>query len=284
MAYQTNPGRAVEESYGNDNDSSAISGRLLPDSGINVNVGASNSAAGEGTTTAELVAKLRFLNCAACLFIILFHSLPILLNPIRLTLLLSSPMRLILEAIVGILALFLFLVEARIPILGEKVLILMRGLAVGTSQCIDLDVARGRVLALVIMGGSLGLINYLSHDGISSSKSDAGPNSDEASIPSANVTDSGNGDMGAYSENVSASIFFTIIQCTLFSPTTLIAFSLAAYTLHVMHTFPEYGQTREYSIQDGLDTTAASAASAGPSWVSNVGGFARGNGYQNVGV
>mmetsp|Transcript_41939 Transcript_41939/g.75573 ORF Transcript_41939/g.75573 Transcript_41939/m.75573 type:complete len:275 (+) Transcript_41939:78-902(+) len=274
MQYQSN-NRSVEESY----DSSTITGRLLPDSGINV--GASNSARGDGTTAAELVTKFRLLNCGACLFIILFHTLPIIFNPIRLTLLISSPVRLILELIVGILASFLFLVEARIPILGEKVLILMRKFAVGRNQYIDLDVARGRALILMIMGGSLGLINYLAHNGVSSSKSGGGA-SDEISIPSSNVTDSANDDASANNRDASVSTLFIILQCTVFSPTTLIVFILSAYTLYVLNSFPEYAESRAYSIQDGSDTAAAST---GPSWVSNVGDSVQGNGsYQTVGA
>ena len=280
MQYQSN-NRSVEESY----DSSTITGRLLPDSGINV--GASNSARGDGTTAAELVTKFRLLNCGACLFIILFHTLPIIFNPIRLTVLISSPVRLILELIVGILASFLFLVEARVPILGEKVLILMRKFAVGRNQYIDLDVARGRALVLMIMGGSLGLINYLAHNGVSSSKS-GGETSDEISIPSSNITDSANDDASANNGDVSVSAdfsvstLFIIIQSTVFSPTTLIVFILSAYTLYVLNSFPEYAESRAYSIQDESDTAAAST---GPSWVSNVGESVQGNGsYQTVGA
>jgi len=50
MAYQSAAGRpAVQESYGTDARSSS-------------NVGLPNSARGEGTTTSEMVAKLRFFN------------------------------------------------------------------------------------------------------------------------------------------------------------------------------------------------------------------------------
>mmetsp|Transcript_25795 Transcript_25795/g.44037 ORF Transcript_25795/g.44037 Transcript_25795/m.44037 type:complete len:279 (+) Transcript_25795:92-928(+) len=278
MSYQSNPNRAVEETY---DDSSPITGHLLP--GAGVNVGASNSAMGEGTTTAELVAKFRFLNSGACLFILLFHTMKIAFNPIRLTLLMSSPIRFILEIVVGALALFLFLVEARVPVLGEKVLVLMKRFAVGGNQLIDLDVARGRALTLLIIGGSLGMINYLARSGASSSKSGV-VLSDETAPPSVNGTDV-DVDMSESNEEVSSSLFFTIIQCTVFSPTALIAFSLSSYTFYVMHTFPEYAQSKAYSIEDGPEATVAgTGASTGPSWVSNVGDLVRGNGYQNVGA
>lgn len=188
-------------------------------------------------------------------------------------------MKLILEVIVGLLALCLFLVEARIPVLGEKVLRLLRGFSVGNFQCLDLNVARGRVLALMIMGGSIGLVNYLSyHNGVSTSDSGgAEPSSDEIAIPSTNITDSGSDTTSA--SNALVSTLFLIIQCTVFSPITLIIFTLSAYTLYVMHTFPEYAQERAYSIEDESNTATASS---GPSWVSNVSENARGNGYQTV--
>ena len=204
MPYQSNSsGRQVQESYDDSSFAPASSGgSLLPNSN-NINVGSSNSARGGGTTTAELVAKFRFLNCAVCLFILLFHTLPILLNPVRLTLLATSPTRLILECIVGILSLCLLLIEARIPFLGEKAVKLVRGIGV------DLDVARGRVLALVMMSGSIFLTNYLL---AASNTSD-----DTSAFPLANnVTDSGDG------ENVTGSAILVILQCIIFSPSILI--------------------------------------------------------------
>jgi len=283
MSYQTNPSPVVE-SYE----------RLLSD----VNVGASNSALGEGTTTAELISKLRFLNCLACLFIILFHTLPILLNPIRLTLLVSSPVRLILELIVGILALFLFLVEARIPFLGEKVLIFTRKFAVGGFQCIDLNVASGRVMALMIMGCCIAMKNYLAlhiqDGGVPSNKS--GGDTDTEPIPdeiisnstAANNTEyenmSGNDDMMIGN---SSSTLLIILQCTVLSPSVAILLLLAGYTLYITHTFPEYAQERAYSIENDENdrTITGSAASTGPSWVNstNVVGDLHTSGYQTVG-
>lgn len=271
MSYQTNPGsRAVEESYCDASWSSAINGKLLPNS--NINVGASNSARGQGTTTAELVAKFRFLNCGACVFIVLFHTLPKALNPIQLSLLVASPITMVLEVIVGLLALFLFLVEARIPILGQKALVFMRG-----GVALDLDVARGRVLALGIMAVSLFFINYMAHGGFSSVNTGDGASSDEEIVPSVNATDS-ESFAAASDGNASASILLTIVQCIVFSPSILVVAILATYTLHVMHEFPEYAEVREYAENN---TTSAPAVSSGPSWVSNVGSFAQG--YQTVG-
>lgn len=277
MSYQSNPNRPVEESY-------ASSGAaLLPGSGSgNINVGASNSARGEGTTTSEICAKLRFLNSGVCLFIILFHTLPIALNPVRLTLMVTSPIKLILELIVSPLAVFLFCVEARIPVLGEKVLRVMQKFAVGGNQFIDLDLAGGRVTALMIMGASLGLINHLAMPAKSSGVSPT--ESFDEPDPSTNTTEIGNDDASTNNGNASASVLFTIIQCTVFSPTTLMVFTLAAYTLYVMHTFPEYASSREYSIQDGSESTATAPASDGPSWISNVGTSLGSNGYQTVTV
>mmetsp|Transcript_34799 Transcript_34799/g.74093 ORF Transcript_34799/g.74093 Transcript_34799/m.74093 type:complete len:285 (-) Transcript_34799:369-1223(-) len=284
MPYQSNPGRrAVEESY----DSSATSTRLLlPDAGVNV--GTPNSAMGGGTTTSELTTKFRTLNCAACLFVLLFHTLKIAFNPVRLATLISSPIRLMLEVIAGILALLLFLVEARVPMLGERALNDSRRLAMGGNPCIDLDVARGRALALAIIGASLGLINYLSRDGTSSGKGGVGDASGEMSVPSTNATDSGEDVTNANADaNTTSNMLFIIIQCIALSPTTLVVIVLAAYTLYAMKTFPEYAESRAYSIQGGSsgDTAAASTA---PSWITNVGttvgNVVQGSGYEKVGA
>ena len=282
MPYQSNSsGRQVQESYDDSSFAPASSGgSLLPNSN-NINVGSSNSARGGGTTTAELVAKFRFLNCAVCLFILLFHTLPILLNPVRLTLLATSPTRLILECIVGILSLCLLLIEARIPFLGEKALYLVRGIGV------DLDVARGRVLALVMMSGSMLLTKYLWYKGEGVSASNA--SDDTSTIPVANnVTDSGDVDTsGAAGDNVTGSAILVILQCIIFSPSILIVFVLFVYTLFTMHNFPEYASAREYPDPDGdHHTPRTSGNSGGPAWVSDVGDFARpeGSGYQTVGA
>ena len=282
-SYQSNPTRIVQESY----DSSTLNGRLLPDNGINV--GASNSARGMGTTTAELVAKTRFLNCCACLFIILFHTLPILLNPIRLTLLLSTPLRLLLQLIIAVLALGLLLVEARIPILGEKVLMI-----IGKVPYFDMNIPKGRVFALMIMGVCLVWINYMNLGSNAFSHSKSG--GDERSIPTAstnitnatdslsNVTESGNENDSdiptSDSKNDSTIMLFVILQC-MASPSVLILVALSVYTIYLMHTFPEFSMNRAYEIVES-DTTTTIPAATGPSWTSNVGSSVRGSGYQTV--
>lgn len=194
----------------------------------------------------------------------------------------------------GVLALCLFCVEARVPVLGEKMLrLLARG---GDSPCIDLDVARGKVLALMIMGGCLGLVNYLGHEN-ENGDTNGGMHS---GIPSSNVTDFGE-DYSTSSQKdddgASAAhhmhILYIIVHCIVLSPNTLIVFALAGYTIYVMNAFPEYAEVRAYSIQDGSDSSGAGAASTtstttGPSWVSHVGDAVQariqGGGYQNVGV
>jgi len=207
---------------------------------------------------------------------------------------------------VGVLALCLFCVEARVPVLGEKMLrLLARG---GDSPCIDLDVARGKVLALMIMGGCLGLINYLGHEN-ENGDTNGGMHSGEGSggdgvwIPSSNVTDFGEDSStssqkdddggGGASAAHHMHILYIIVHCIVLSPNTLIVFALAGYTIYVMNAFPEYAEVRAYSIQDGSDSLGAGAASTtstttGPSWVSHVGDAVQariqGGGYQNVGV
>jgi len=205
---------------------------------------------------------------------------------------------------VGVLALCLFCVEARVPVLGEKMLrLLSRGGSGGGGggggeryPCIDLDVARGRLLALMIMGGCLGLINYLGHE----NNDDTNNGGMHSGIPSSNVTGFGE-DYSTSSEkeddhgNGSAHhmhLLYIIVHCIVLSPNTLIVFALAGYTMYVMNAFPEYAEVRAYSIQDESDSSGAGAASttttttAVPSWVSNVGNIVQarvqGGGYQNV--
>lgn len=292
MPYQSNLGRSVEEQY----DDVSASDRLLSGSVIDVNTGRTNSARGEGTTTAELVAKFRFLNCCACLFVLL----PIVLNPFRL--ISSSPIKLMLEFLAASLALSVLLVEARIPILGEKVLSLMREFAGGRIQCMDLNVARGRVLALMIMGASISLIIYMALDDkdISSSENDRGS---PIEIPGAvnnmtnNMTDFGNhtSNMTDFSPDHTSSTtmtseisivstLFVIVQCTVLSPTVVILISLSAYTLNVMRNFPEFAQVRAYEIQDESDAGTPSRASGftRPSWVTNVFDSARGSVFDSA--
>ncbi|KAL3821666.1 hypothetical protein ACHAXA_006086 [Cyclostephanos tholiformis] len=296
MTYQSNLNRSVEEHYDD-----PTSDRFLTDSVISVNTGRTNSARGEGTTTAELVAKFRFLNCCACLFILLFRTLPIILNPFRL---ISSPVKLMLEFLVAQLALSVFLVEARIPILGEKVLFLMRKFAWGRIQCMDLNVARGRFLALMIMGGSISQINYMAmnaeytssvnNDGGSPIEIPGGVNSTATNMAGFSPGNRSNTTTTSDVSNVSK--LLAILQSTAFSPTVVILFSLSAFTLYVIRNFPEFAQVRAYEVQDESDPglsrteseyTRPSWVSSGftrPSWVSNAFDSARGNGYQTMSV
>lgn len=297
MTYQSNSGRSVEEHY----DDDALPSERFVDSVISVNTGRTNSARGEGTTTAELVAKFRFLNCCACLLVLMIHALPTVLNPIRLTLLFSSPIKCMLEFLVALLGLSVFFVEARIPILGEKVMFQIIEFAGGKIRCMDLNVARGRVLALMIMGASISFINYTTvhaRDVISSSENVGGSPIEipgGVNITATNTTDSSPGsNTSTTMTNVVASVstMFVILQCTVFSPVVVILFSLSAYTLSVIRDFPEFAQVRAYEIQDDSDAGASLGASGftRPSWVSNAFGSARGfvstggSGYQSLSV
>jgi hypothetical protein len=296
MTYQSNSGRSVEEHY----DDVLPSERFV-NSVTSVNTGRTNSARGEGTTTAELVAKFRFLNCCACFLVLLIQVLPIVLNPIRLTLLFSSPIKLMLEFLVALLGLSVFLVEARIPILGEKVMFQIRDFAGGKIRCMDLNVARGRVFALIIMGASISLINYMAvhvKDIVSSSENDGGSPTEIPGAVNNTVTNTTNSSPGSHtgttmtSDAAFISTMFVVLQCTVFSPVVVILFSLSAYTLSVLRDFPEFAQVRAYEIQDDSDAGASSGASGftRPSWVSNAFGSARGfdsaggSGYQSLSV
>lgn len=285
MTYQSNLGRGVEE-YDD----------FLSDS---INNGITNSARGEGTTTRDLVAKFRFLNCGACL-VILLHTLPTILNPFRLMHLITSPIKFMLEFIVATLALSLMLVEARIPILGEKVLYHIRDFAGGRFRWIDLNVARGRMMVLIILGSSVSLINYMRISGkaalASSNKSDgillpgciyAGVCNITTTNITANITDYSPGiDPGpTMASDVShISTLFAMVQCTILSPTVLVLFGLATYTAHVMKIFPEFENVRAYEIQEGINDSVPSLRDlARPSWVTEaLSSSARGNGYQTI--
>lgn len=89
----------------------------------------------------------------------------------------ASPIRLILECFIAVLVFSLLFVEGRLPVLGEKVLVIMQGFVLGGRQCLDLDVAKGRVTALMIITGAVGLINYLTigTSGSSETPTDVGP-------------------------------------------------------------------------------------------------------------
>ena len=305
MSYQTRSTREVQESY-HDTETTGNTtgiGRLLSSghssttTNDNVNIGYANSSRGFGTTTSELILKFRFLNCSVCLLIISFHTLPMILNPIRLTLLLSSPMKLLLELMAALLALSLFLVEARIPILGEKVLLLMQKISLGRVKLIDMNTARGRVIALTLIGLCLGLVNYLALDLNMSESNDSG--GDDETIPaiivsndmnvttSTNITDtSNNSTTYAYAEpdheetnasvskEQSISMLFIMFQCT--SPSIWIIIALIGYTLYIMNEFPEFSLEKAYEIEES-DQILTSLGSSGPSWTSNVGSYVRDN-------
>lgn len=294
MAYQS--GRRVEEQY--------------DDMSAGINTGITNSARGEGTTTSELVVKFRFYNCAVCLIIILLHTIPMILNPFRLMHLINSPIQFLLELCVTILTLSLFFIEARIPILGEKVLLLFRDLAGGRiNQYMDLNVARGRMLALILMGAAFSLLNYMTtRSGVKDVSSSKIMN-DGLLIPdcvyagicnittttnmTANITYVAPG-IGPViisgDDDHSKSLLFAIIQSTLFSPLVLVVFGLAAYTLHIMHIDPEFEKVKSYEIDDGhvrnpiANITIQSLAR--PSWVADALGSSvrgsNGGGYQTI--
>lgn len=258
----------------------------------NVNVGVPNSARGEGTTTAELVTKVRSLNCAACLTVLIFHTLPRVLNPIRLVMLIASPIRFLLEISVALLALFILVVEARIPVFGEKAIVFMRGFGYRGHPSIDLNVARGRVLALIIMGGLISLVNMLTL-GVFSPPSFGEPPSTGELMNTTTAVNNTQTDVGmASSSTAGPSAFFIIIQCTFFSPIIVMLFLLIAYTLYLMHNFPEFAQSMAYESlpQSGSNNAGATitpvADSGRPSWVSNIFSNvnARGEGYQSLDV
>jgi len=303
MSYQTsNSIREVQESYHDTETSNTGIGRLLSSgrssstTNDNVNVGYANSSRGFGTTTSELILKFRFLNCLVCLLIISFHTLPMILNPIRLTLLLSSPMKLLLELMAALLALSLFLVEARIPILGEKVLIMTRKISLGNVKLIDVNIARGRVIALTLIGLCLGLVNYLTLD-ISAASESIDSSGDDETIPAiivsndmnvttnTNITDMSNTTTTytepdheetntSVSKEQSMSMLFIIFQCT--SPSIWILVVLIGYTIYIMNEFPEIQLEKAYEIEES-DQILTPVSSSGPSWTNNVGSYVRDN-------
>lgn len=275
MAYQSNFGETVDIG--------------------NVNVGRSNSARGEGTTTPELVTKVRSMNCAASLSVLIFHTLPRVLNPIRLVMLISSPIRLIIEILVASLALSLLLVEARIPVFGEKVISHVRGISAGGIHFIDLNVASGRVLALSIMTGLLALANLMTMGFFSTLSFGHGqPPSEYYDPTNATAVNNTQSDFGKNISNASPgpSPLFIFIQCVFFSPTIVLMFMLIMYTLYLMQYFPEFARSTAYeslSSSSGSDasTTITPVTDSGrPSWVSNIwsNSNVRGSGYQSLDV
>jgi hypothetical protein len=190
-----------------------------------------------------------------------------LLNPIRLTVLLASPAQLILEVVVASCALSLFIVEAGIPFIGQRVLDSMRRIF------IDLDVAKGRVTVLMIMVVACGVVQYLVF--VSKHGGDANATGTESIV---NATFAGN----ATTSNVTSSnsipdtssqmnsrenkehhgnILSVMIQCVIFSPTMWVLISVIVYTLHIMQTYPDYVYKRAYPEPSDLDRVSMASTS-----------------------
>ena len=236
------------------------------------------------------------------------------MNPIRLALLLKSPVRLLLEIIVGVVAISMLITEAQVPIFAEKILILFRKCRVGNVQLVDLDVARGRVVAIVMMTMAIGTMNHLnSHysHGNNNNNSDTADSTtvDDGGIEIMNSTavmnetivDIDNATTSAYdpvstysSDNHNAIVGFllAVIYSTVFSLTMWILLSLLSYTIYVIREYPTYAEYRAFpNLQD--DSTTRSSGTTHPlssasarSWVSNIPDFSSiagsGGGYQSV--
>ena len=243
------------------------------------------------------------------------------MNPVRLTLLLKSPVRLLLEAIVGMVALSMLITEAQVPILAEKILVLFRKFAVGNVQLVDLDVARGRVVAIFIMTLAMGMMNHLN------SNYSHGNNNDTTVDPTVVVdSDGGNGmnstvpmnetiadidnatsltndpttftyNNNNNSDNHNAIIGFllAIMYSTIFSLSMWILLALLSYTLYVIREYPSYAEYRVFpNLQNGSNSSGEGrptlSSASGRSWVSNIPDFSSirgaagsgGGGYQSV--
>lgn len=298
MAYQSASRPAAQESYGADNDANSSS-----------NIGLSNSARGDGTSLLEMVAKLRFFNCIVCTYIILFHILPILLNPIKLALVLKSPIRLLLEIIVTLLSVALFTTEIRMPIFAEKLLhFLFRKCRLPSTggnrgmQLLDLDVARGRVVCITVMTLCIGMVNHLNsapHSGTASNYVDNVVDNDaqESMINGTNssalaaaelfnettatavTAEAATGDIQDENNNNTAILGFlsAIFYSTVFSVTMWFLLTLLVYNLYVMKEYPSYAEYRAFphvqqqNEDEALSPTAANSSRR--SWVSNITDF-----------
>ncbi len=260
-----------------------------------------------------MVAKLRFFNCTVCAYLILFHFLPLVINPIRLALLLKSPARLVLEVLVGIISISLFTTEAQVPIVAEKILYLFRKCRVGNIQLVDLDVARGRVVAITVMTMAIGMVNHLnshpastSHNTVVSSDPTTmdenaqqsiivnGTNSSAATL-NETTTSTGINDVTSYpgtpsysDGNAALGFLFAIVYCTIFSVTMWMLLALLSYTIYVIVEYPSYAEYRAFPhVQDDSSRSSGAALSSASSrsWVSNIPDFSsitgRG-GYQSV--
>ena len=233
------------------------------------------------------------------------------MNPVRLTLLLKSPVRLVLEAIVGMVALSMLITEAQVPLLAEKILILFRKFAVGNVQLVDLDVARGRVVAIVIMTLAMGMMNHLnshySHDNSNSNDNTVDPkavldggNGMNSTVPmNETIVDIDNATTSTLdpttftynnnnSDNHNAIIGFllAIMYSTIFSLSMWILLALLSYTLYMIREYPSYAEYRVFpNLQNDSGSggsgsslgagrpTSLSSASGRRSWVSNIPDF-----------
>ncbi|KAL7522337.1 hypothetical protein ACHAWX_007025 [Stephanocyclus meneghinianus] len=277
MSYQNPTRPATQESYGEDDATTSSHQRLLPSSNqssnlATPNVGVSNSSRGQGTTLSEIASKLRFMNVAASMFVILFHSLPIAMNPFRLTSLLASPIRLVLEAILAILSLALFVVEGQIPFVGQKVLDLMRGNHY-QRKFLDIDTASGRLNVFMIMAGACGLINYLtvdsrlhnvatrnydSHEEVMDSTFSNATFANASAIDNRMIDSRSNNNKNISGSHESFGFFlYILVRCTIFSPTMCFLVSLVIYTIYIMQTYPDYVHLRAYPEPSLSESTAS---------------------------
>lgn len=231
---------------------------------------------------------MRFLNCSASLFVIVVHTLPRVVNPIRLVVLLASPVQLILEILLGCCALSLLALEARIPIIGQRILEITR------RSAIDLDSPKGRVAVLTIMTVTCGMIQYfmyVSKHGQSNAENSslvdvaadrsvdtegiANSTSDEIASTS-NATALANADASSSISNhhttwQANTFLYTVIQSSIISPSMWVLVSLIVYTMHIMQIYPDYVHARAYP--EPSNGSAANVVNA-----SGVGG------YQNLGA
>ncbi len=214
------------------------------------------------------------MNVGTCAFVLLFHTVPIILNPVRLTTLLTSPIRLILETIVTLLAFSILMVEGRIPVLGEKALLFMRNIILGKAG-LDLDTAKGRVIGLTIMAVAIGTINYLiivskrgATYGNDVTVSDAGSTATDNDMITANVNSTGvsENDGALDSESLFSSIvsstfafLFLVLRCSVSSPTIWVIAAVITYTIYTMSAFPEYSRSRGYPNIETKNTGGGSA-------------------------
>mmetsp|Transcript_8254 Transcript_8254/g.13592 ORF Transcript_8254/g.13592 Transcript_8254/m.13592 type:complete len:217 (-) Transcript_8254:189-839(-) len=208
----------------------------------------------------------------------------------------------------------MLITEAQVPIFAEKILILFRKCRVGNVQLVDLDVARGRVVAIVMMTMAIGTMNHLnSHysHGNNNNNSTADPTAvddggieiinstavmNETIIDIDNTTTTSYDPVSTYSSdnhNAIVGFLLAVIYSTVFSLTMWFLLSLLSYTIYVIREYPTYAEYRAFpNLQD--DSTTSSSGTTQPlssasarSWVSNIPDFssitgAGGGGYQSV--